>query len=47
LAKYEEDIDEINPLTGVLEHHTKGENKLNSDGEYYFETLGGRSLVGK
>ena len=47
LAKYEEDVDEINPLTGVLEHHVKGENKLNSEGEYYFETLGGRSLIGK
>lgn len=47
LAKYEEDVDEINPLTGTLEHHAKGENKLNSEGEYYFETLGGRSLIGK
>lgn len=47
LAKYEEDVDEINPLTGVMEHHTKGENKINSEGEYYFETLGGRSLIDK
>ena len=47
LAKYEEDTDELNPLTGVVEHHEKGENKLNQDGEYYFETLGGRSLVGR
>ena len=47
LAKYEDDVDEINPLTGMMEHHVKGENKLNSDGEYYFETLGERSLVGK
>jgi len=31
----------------MVEHHEKGENKLNQDGEYYFETLGGRSLVGK
>ena len=47
LAKYEEDSDEINPLTGILEHHKKGENKINSDGEYYYETLGERSLIGK
>lgn len=47
LAKYEEDVDEINPLTGMLEHHKKGDNKINSNGEYYFETLGGRSLMGK
>ena len=47
LAKYEEDTDEIDPLTGQLLHHKKGENKTNSEGNYYFETLGGRSLVGK
>lgn len=43
LAEYEED--EIDPITG--EQHYKGEKKLNEDGEYYFETLGGRSVVGK
>ncbi len=47
LAKYEEDTDEINPLTGLLEHHKKGENKTNPDGEYYYETLGERPLIGK
>jgi hypothetical protein len=47
LAKYEEDTDEIDPLTGQLLHHKKGENKTNSEGNYYFETLGGRSLAGK
>ncbi len=47
LAKYENDVDELNPLTGVIEHHEKGDNKLNSEGEYYFETLGDRSLIGK
>lgn len=47
LAKYEEDVDEINPLNGMLEHHKKGENKINSEGEYYYETLGERSLIGK
>lgn len=43
LAEYEQD--EIDPITG--EQHYKGEKKLNEDGEYYFETLGGRSVVGK
>ena len=47
LAKYDEDTDEIDPLTGILQHHKKGENKTNSEGEFYFETLGGRSLLGK
>jgi hypothetical protein len=28
-------------------HHTKGEWKVNKDGEYYTEKLNGRSLIGK
>ena len=43
LAEYEQD--EIDPITG--EQHYKGEKKLNDKGEYYFETLGGRSITGK
>lgn len=43
LAKYEQD--EIDPVTGEV--HRAGSNKLNSKGEYYFETLGDRSIVGK
>ena len=43
MAQYEED--EIDQVTG--EKHYKGDYKLNEDGEYYFETLGGRSLIGK
>lgn len=43
LAEYEQD--EIDPITG--EQHYKGDKKLNDKGEYYFETLGGRSIVGK
>ena len=43
LAEYEQD--EIDPITG--EQHYKGDKKLNDDGEYYFETLGERSIVGK
>jgi len=30
-----------------MEHHKKGEKKLNGAGEYYLETLGGRSVIGK
>jgi len=47
LATYDSDEDSINPITGQLEHHKKGEKKLNAAGEYYLETLGGRSLIGK
>ena len=43
LAEYEQD--EIDPITG--EQHYKGDKKLNENGEYYFETLGNRSIVGK
>lgn len=47
LATYEEDTEDYDPLTGELVLHKKGENKLNSNGEYYFETLGGRSIRDK
>lgn len=47
LATYEEDSDDINPITGQMEHHKKGDKKLNGAGEYYLETLGGRSVIGK
>ena len=47
LATYDKDEDDINPITGQMEHHVKGEKKLNGAGEYYLETLGGRSIVGK
>jgi len=30
-----------------MEHHNKGDLKLNDEGQYYYETLNGRSLVGK
>ena len=46
LATYEEDSDDINPMTGQMEHHKKGDKKLNGAGEYYLETLGGRSVIG-
>ena len=47
LATYDQDEDSINPITGQMEHHKKGEKKLNGAGEYYLETLGGRSVIGK
>lgn len=46
-ATYDEDTEELDPRTGQLVHHNKGEWKLNEDGEYYTETLNGRSLIGK
>lgn len=47
LATYDKDEDSINPITGQMEHHKKGEKKINGAGEYYLETLGGRSVIGK
>lgn len=46
-ATYDEDTDEINPYTGKIVKHKKGEWKVNEDGEYYTEKLNGRSLIGK
>lgn len=45
LATYDEDSDEINPLTG--RPIKKGDKKINSDGKYYYETLNGRSIADK
>lgn len=47
LAQYEEDTDEVDPITGEVIHHKKGDNKLNDYGEYYLETLNDRSVIGK
>lgn len=42
LAQYEEDTVDKNGTK-----HKKGDYKLNEDGTYYYETLGGRSPIGK
>lgn len=47
LAKYDEDGEHKDPITKKMVQHHKGELKLNDDGQYYYETLGGRSLVGQ
>ena len=44
LATYDEDV--IDPETGE-KLHSKGEYKLNEEGTYYYETLGGRDVYGK
>ena len=46
-ATYDEDVEEIDPYSGNTVLHKKGSFKLNDAGEYYIETLGGRSLHGK
>lgn len=47
LATYEEGEESIDPNTGLKIKHKKGEYKTNEDGDYYYETLGGRSAYGK
>lgn len=47
LATYDQDEDSINPISGQMEHHKKGEKKVNNKGEYFLETLGGRNVIGK
>lgn len=46
-ATYDEDTEEIDPVTGNKVLHKKGEWKVNEEGEYYIEKLNGRSLIGK
>lgn len=47
LAQYEEDGEHQDPITGQIVKHKKGDYKLNNEGTYYYETLGGRSSIGK
>lgn len=47
LAQWEEDGTHIDPVTGQLRSHVKGDYKLNDKGTYYYETLNGRSPIGK
>lgn len=47
LAAYDSDGQHEDILTGEMVDHQKGELKLNSDGEYYYERLDGRPIYGK
>lgn len=47
MAQWEEDGEHINPITGLMTKHRKGDYKLNNKGTYYYETLGNRNPIGK
>ena len=47
LATYDEDGYYTDPISGKQVWHNKGENKVNENGDFYFETLGNRSVYGK
>lgn len=47
LAQWEEEGTHIDPITKTEKKHKKGDYKLNNEGTYYYETLNGRSPIGK
>jgi hypothetical protein len=47
IASYDEDFDELDPNSGKIVHHKKGEYKLNPDGQFYYETIGDRNVYDK
>lgn len=46
-ATWDSEGEHKNPITGQIEHHVKGQAKLNDEGQYYYETLNGRSPLNK
>lgn len=46
-AQWDSEGFHMDPFTKEMVKHEKGEWKINEDGEYYTETLNGRSLIGK
>lgn len=47
IAQWDEDGEHIDPLTGVVKQHKKGDYKYNDDGTFYYETLNGRDVYGR
>lgn len=46
-ATWDEAGEHKDPITKRIVHHEKGDLKLNDEGEYFYETLGNRSPIGK
>lgn len=46
-ATWDEAGDHKDPITKRMVHHEKGDLKLNDEGQYFYETLGNRSPIGK
>ena len=47
MSKWEEDGEHINPVTGALEKHKKGDLRKDSTGNFFYENLNGRDVYGK
>lgn len=46
-ATWDDEGDHKDPITKRMVHHQKGDLKLNDEGQYFYETLGNRSPIGK
>lgn len=46
-ATWDEAGNHKDPITKRMVHHEKGDLKLNNEGQYFYETLGNRSPIGK
>ena len=46
-ATWDEEGEHKDPITKRMVHHQKGDLRLNDEGQYFYETLGGRSPIGK
>ena len=47
LAQWDEDGEHIDPISGKLVKHKKGQKKINENGTFYYENLNGRSIYGR
>ena len=47
MATWNEEGDHKDPITKQIVHHQKGDYRLNNEGQYFYETLGDQSPVGK
>lgn len=47
LAQWDADGEHVDPITGEVVQHKKGEKRLNDNGTYYYENLNGRSVYGR
>ena len=47
LAQYDEAGTHQDPITGEVQHHEKGDLKLDDEGNFYYEDLDGREVYGR
>lgn len=47
LAQWEDEGDHPDPVTGIMQHHQKGDLKTDDEGNFYYEDLDGREVYGR